>query len=499
MSSPPKSNRFQQKVRRLYLKLFEGVKSDEAKLKVLQAFGEFAMQNYTGHFREPELEDFLTSYGKRKFKIKQEPAPLDENALVHIITRTYTIGGHSRFLENILQIDKKHRHHLIVTDQGETPYRKSIHELIEYEGGRLIFLDGDLDEKGQQLIDALTQLGGKILLHHHPSDILPSISLSVLQNRYPVYLFNHADHCYSYGFELDPSVVNIREEAARITFHWRQCEKNAVLPLPIIKPEIKLSREEVFTMYGLNPDLKLGLCVAGIHKFLPVNEQNFFQIFKSAIEQNPDFQVAVVGVRKERLIEMGLEKYFHPNFHFLGLVQNPSELQAHADIAIDPIPNGSYTALLEASHYGAYPLIRFGAPALFNLANDPALKNLYSISTNQVEYLQEINNALKYHNLSSKEDLSKSIQQYHSGTKWTDSYMKLMNTTLLSNTKLPTPSMTLPVISKPHDSVIYSVNKLLKQIRKEINLSNLLSLTFSLFNIGFGIKSSSNFLFHRMK
>ena len=89
MSSPPKANNFQRKVRKLYLKLFNGVKSDEAKLKVAKAFGTYAMQNYTGHFREPEIETFLSDYGNRHFKNTGETNPVNEKVLIHIITKTF--------------------------------------------------------------------------------------------------------------------------------------------------------------------------------------------------------------------------------------------------------------------------------------------------------------------------------------------------------------------------------------------------------------------------
>lgn len=488
MSSPPKANRFQGRIRKLYLQLFRGVKSDDARLSVAKAYGEFAMQNYTGHFREPEIETFLSNYHKNHYTNTIDPASFNENILIHIVTQTYSIGGHSRFLENLIQLDDKHQHHLIITDQGDIPHRESIYQLIEKQNGTLTELSGDENAKGQEMIDSLTKLGGKIMLHHHPSDVLPSIALPVINELYPIYYFNHADHCYAYGFELDPIVINIRDEAARITYHWRNCKKNTVLPLPILKPDIKESREEVFKKYNLDPDLKLGLCVGGMHKLKPKGEFNFFRTMYQALTENETLQVAVVGVREEKIDELELSHFKHKRFHFLGPIPDPSEIQAHTDIAIDPIPLGSYTADLETCYYGAFPLCSYNPVPLFDLTKDPSLMG-YSAPKSESEYLQMLKLALKEHTVEKKQNLIKAIQQFHCGNSWLSLFINCLIIREVIERPAPEGSkQIIPQFQNTHDNILYNCIQCIKLYFNDVDLYHRLKLNFKMVNTRIGIR-----------
>lgn len=483
MSSPPKANPFQAKIRKLYLKLFRSVKTDEAKLNVAKAFGTFAMQNYTGHFREPEIETFLSDYSKQHFRITEKFKPFDEKVLIHIITKTFEIGGHSRFLENLLQLDKTHTHHLIISDQGETQPRENIYTLIKQQKGTITHLEGSIDDKAKRLIETVAVLGGKIMLHHHPNDIIPSISLPSLKDEYPIFFFNHSDHTYSFGFELNPVVINIREEAARITYHWRHCEKNTVLPLPIIKPEIKLSREEVFAKCGLNPDLKLGLCIAGMHKLIPGAEYNFFRTMKMALNENDNLQVAVVGVTPEKIQELHLEEYEHPRFYFLGTITDPSELQAHADLAIDPIPMGSYTALLETCWYGAIPVVSYNSIELFDLTKDLSFQSKFNISPDETTYLAEIKKAVNSENFEKKKKISSSTFNYHSGEEWNKIYLNVYNNEFyLSSINDPSDTIAGAFLEDDQSKPLFNLSRIISSVKKELNLKEKIEISVSLLN-----------------
>ncbi len=481
MSSPPKANPFQAKIRKLYLKLFRSVKSDEAKLNIAKAFGTFAMQNYTGHFREPEIESFLSDYSNRRFNNTSETKPLDEKILIHIISKTFEIGGHSRFLENLIQLDDEHVHHLIVTDQCETQPRENIYTLIKEKKGTITHLDGSTDNKAEQLLVTVSVLGGKIMLHHHPNDIIPSISLPALKNKYPIFLFNHSDHTYSFGFELSPVVINIREEAARISYHWRRCSRNAVLPLPIIKREILRSKADVFKKFGLDPKLKLGLCIAGMHKLVPSGEYNFFRTMHKALSENMDLQVAIIGVTKEKLVEYGLDQFHHPRFHFLGVIEDPSEIQAYADLAIDPIPMGSYTALLETCWYGALPIIPYNPLPLFDLSKDDGIGEQFSPQLSEREYLNEISRLLIQPSLVI--DVSKQkLQSIHNSEEFKKN---LWNCLEIKNEyekiQIPHKGDQWNRLLKEEDKITFQLFNLIEKNLKELgNKKYLLLLQFSL-------------------
>jgi hypothetical protein len=498
MISPPKANPFQAKIRKLYLMLFRFVKTDKAKLNIAKSFGNFAIQNYTGHFREPEIETFLSDYGNRRFKNTSGTILVEEKILIHIITKTFEIGGHSRFLENLLKIDDKHNHHLIISDQGETTPRKNIFRLINQQRGTITHLEGSIDDKSKQLIETISALGGKIMLHHHPNDIIPSISLSLLRDNYPIFFFNHSDHTYSFGFELNPVVINIREKAAWMTYNWRRCEKNTVLPLPIIKPEIKYSREEVLLKYGLNPELKLGLCVAGMHKLMPNPEYNFFRTMYKALNENEDLQICVVGVMIEKIRELHLMEYEHPRFYFLDTNTALSELQAHADVAIDPIPMGSYTAFLETIYYGAYPLTCYNSPPLFDLTQDPALKNHFQMARDEKEYLNQLKSALNTFDSNDQSRLKDIFCKHHCGERWNEIYQNSLQSIDLLKIPNITNAYSIdnkpPAFSQKKDKIKYSFIKCGVSIANNITLYLKIIIAIHMVGAGFTLNELKSFL-----
>ena len=497
MILPPKTDPFQAKIRKLYLKLFRFVNTDEAKLNIAKSFGNFALQNYTGHFREPEIETFLSDYGNRLFENDSGNILFEDKILIHIITKTFEIGGHSRYLENLLQLDDIHTHHLIISDQGKTKPRENIYTLIKQQKGTITHLEGSIDDKAKQLIEVISILGGKIMLHHHPNDIIPSISLSILRENFPIFFFNHSDHTYSFGFELNPVVINIRQEAARITYQWRLCEKNTVLPLPIIKPEIKLSREKVLLKYGLNPELKLGLCIAGMHKLIPNSEYNFFRTMYKVLNENENIQITVVGVTIENIRDLNLMEYEHPRFYFLGTITDPSELQAHADLAIDPIPMGSYTAFLETIYYGAFPLTCYNSPLLFDLTQDPALKNFFQMTKNEEEYLNQLKSAINTFDSNDQNRLKDIFYKHHCGESWN----KMFQNSLQPMDVLKIPNFTtvysidnkLPAFSQKQDKIKYSFIKCGVRIANDITLHLKIIISIRMIVAGFTLNEVKSF------
>ena len=76
--------------------------------------------------------------------------------MIHIITKTFEIGGHSRYLENLLQLDDIHTHHLIISDQGKTKPRENIYTLIKQQKGTITHLEGSIDDKAKQLIEVIS-------------------------------------------------------------------------------------------------------------------------------------------------------------------------------------------------------------------------------------------------------------------------------------------------------------------------------------------------------
>jgi hypothetical protein len=423
------------------LQLFSKAKSDEGKIAFAKALGTFSFNNYTGHFREPELESFFEDFSIRHFSNYLTAIPQKgNNHLVHIVTRTYPIGGHSRFLENLIQLDQNHTHHLIVLDQQKIPKRQELDKLILDQNGSIAYLEEiALKEKCAALLDFIIENAGRIMLHHHPDDLIPSVSFPVLKKNFEIIVFNHADHCFSFGFELASKVINIREEAHRMTVHWRNVKNSFVLPLPILKPEFQDSDSaQIRLKYQVPAGKKVGLCIAGPHKIMRTADFHFFRTITKALEENEDLIILLVGVEENTVKDERLGFIGHERLKLLGTINDPSELQFIADLAIDPIPMGSYTALLETCHYGAYPLVSYNQAPLFNLYDDPSFKGNYTLSLTESAYLDQIKHSLNHVTEVDKKLRHGQISLYHSRALWLKSYFRILQLNDLNeNVELP--------------------------------------------------------------
>jgi hypothetical protein len=416
-------------IRDLLLDLFRKAKTENEKITLLNIFGSFAAKNFISEFRFKALDEFFQEFSIKHFSQRAEKiGDQDEKCMVHLITRTYETGGHSRFLENLIELDKKRTHHLIVMDQNKVPKRESLEIKVRQNSGQVVHLkDLDLIDKGLEIIDFLIKNPGRILLHHHPEDFFPSMLLPSVKNKLELILFNHSDHSFSFGFEIVDKVINIREEAHRMTVHWRKVKNSFVLPLPIIKP--KLSSEglhEIRIKYKLEPNQQLGLCIGSPYKFQKTSTHYFFGTIHQALEQNSHMVVMIVGLDEQSAKRHSVDNVPHPRLRLLGIVPDPTELQMIASLAIDPMPYGSYTALLETCFYGALPLVCYNTLPLFNLYDDPSFTSDFQLSKNEEAYLVQVKELLALCNDQKKKEVAIAIHKYHGEQEWLNNFEQML-------------------------------------------------------------------------
>jgi hypothetical protein len=116
----------------------------------------------------------------------------------------------------------------------------------------------------------------------------------------------------------------------------------------------------------------------------------------------------------------------HERLVFVGIQKDPSELQRIADVAIDPMPFGSYTALLETCYYGAYPMVCYGTIPLFDLYKDEAFKGQFTIDLNETEYLKHLKKVCEGKVNINNLEIAKAIKTNHSGNEWLQCFYSIL-------------------------------------------------------------------------
>ncbi|MES2799095.1 MAG: hypothetical protein V4638_03700 [Bacteroidota bacterium] len=410
------------------VRLLQQSKSSDAQLALAKYAGILASKNYCGTFRDATIESFLEEYGKQQSSITPELKAKESNQIVHVFTTIYTTGGHTRFLENLVRLDTTYVHHLLITEQGSTSPRTQLLDLIQSKGGKVLVLQPEtLPEK---LIDFQTFVddnAAKVILHIHPHDCLPSVALQAYKNLLDIHFFNHADHGFSFGCDVSNSIINIRREAQKISMHERKQANSSILPLPIFK-EVKSDLEFLTTKlkYGINETDIVAVTIGNPNKFYTTEKHHFFQTMVKGLEENPRLKLFVVGVEPKDF-SPAMDAILHPRIVYLGIIEDPSDIQSIADIAIDPMPMGSYTALLETCFYGASPLVCYGTIPLFDLYKDAAFGGKLKLAANETEYLKQLKNRCDHASPASKQEISDAINEKHAGQTWLAQFHSIMN------------------------------------------------------------------------
>lgn len=478
------------------LNLFSKTNSEELKLKLARFIGEIVSKNYIGIFREPAIEQFFSDYTVKNLNTVAS-GNSNANDLIHVFTTTYQTGGHTRFVENLIQLDQNRTHHLIITEQGEIPSRDSLLQLVRQNKGEVLFLEnGNIKSRCQQFQEFILKTGGKVMLHIHPYDILPSIALNGIKEDLEILFFNHSDHCFSYGFDVAHKVINIRDEAHYLTIHKRNHSNSFILPLPILKKGI--SENEINSLrlkYGIDANTKLALSIGSAYKFQRKDRHYFFRSMYHAVEANPNLKIFIVGLDKSDIEKFDLAYIPHERIQLLGVIEDPTELQAIADIAIDPMPFGSYTALLETSFYGAYPLVCYDTIPLFDLYHDPAFFNLIQLDKNESDYLLHLNRILNDQVELSREQIKSNIAKYHCGKEWIDNYENILSQNKSSsNSEFPTDPDRLSFMNEDLEKVRYRLNSFLFENVLLFNKKEVLKITLYLLSNKYKLRETLGIL-----
>jgi hypothetical protein len=440
--------------------LIQQVKSTEAKIALAKYCGTLASKNYCGTFRDRNIDAFFKSYALKNNKVFPPLKAHDTNQIVHVFTTTYITGGHTRFLENLVQLDDCYLHHLLITDQGEIPVRQSLFDFIQSKGGDVHLLQKNtLNEQILAFQAFISEKASKIILHIHPHDILPSIALQNKPDELEVLFFNHADHLYSYGCDVSTTIINIREEAQRISVHERKMQHSCILPLPILKKEAStFNLSDIREKYGVKENEIIGLSIGNPAKFHKNKQHHFFKTIYTALEQNPRLKIFVVGVgHADFCPELDVRE--HQRLEFLGTQKDPSELQRIADIAIDPMPFGSYTALLETCYYGAYPLVCYNTIPLFNLYADVAFNGNITLDLTEESYLQHLHQFCEGELQFSKNNIAAAVKETHTGSMWVKQLHHILSGKAIemnNNAPLPSDSSRFYELNQPIKTIQYS-------------------------------------------
>ena len=317
----------------------------------------FAVHNPCGIFASPAIENCLLKIaGNHQVPLAQTYAP---DTILHVFTRAFPTGGHTRVCERWIEACAEgQRHSVVILNQGNTPIPDFLNKAVQQSGGEIIGLKEDTPLQSALELRKLASHYQFVALHIHMYDVIPMIAFGVSEFTRPVMLFNHADHIFWIGGSILDLLINFRTMSVNENGAWRGVERNALLPLPSGKIISKSRNPETVRgkrdYLGLSADDKVILTIGSSYKFEPFAGLDFIEAIEQILIKNKKAVFLIIGPSPEEKRWAEIIKKFPDKVKVLGVVpysQIDSYLQV-ADIALEPFPLGSPTALIDAVQYG---------------------------------------------------------------------------------------------------------------------------------------------------
>ena len=395
-----------------------------------------------GVFSSPELEQPFLDLAKTLPISKN--VQYTNNSFLHVMTQSYTTGGHTRVVERWVDTSSmEQKHSVVLLDQKEEPIPSKLRDVVHEHNGELyVFDEKSLIDRAVKLRELSMQYE-YIILHIHMYDPTSIVAFGTNDFTRPVIFFNHADHAYWCGSSIIDMLADLRDNDIART--RRGIENVFTLRIPI-EPNSKIlaypkTKEQSRLDLGLPLDKKIILTVGGAHKYRPFAGCEFCELVSEAISSLDNVVCYGIGPTPDvggwnnygnKFIAIGTVDYGERYFDYLNA----------CDVYINSIPISGGTAMLDA--------LQFRKPVLsFSLFNDKLGDIIKGVETTfdsqqfiyQLQLIlssdikaqelaeRQYNDVMKYHGeywRSNIEEMLKLVPKIHR----VHNYKKKLNTTI---------------------------------------------------------------------
>ncbi len=296
--------------------------------------------------------------------------PFSQGRFLHVMTRSYLSGGHTRVVERWIDASPANqRHDVVLISQGKRPVPRLLEKVAQQKNGEVFQLsEGMVCEKAREL-RAIAGRYEAVILHTHQYDVVPVVAFASEEFRRPVILFNHCDHLFWVGASISDLVVNFRTTTLELGRQARTIQEDAVLPLPMVAlPDKQFIQSESATAIkaslGFPSDSKVIVTVASAYKYKAVAGFDFLATIQEILSREPKAVLLAIGPTEQEPEWRKLREMTSGRVRAIGIVP-ASELDRYlfiADVALESFPVNSPTALMEIARY-KIPCLTLRTPA----------------------------------------------------------------------------------------------------------------------------------------
>jgi len=321
--------------------------------------GRLAWHSHGGCFVLPEVELAL-----RDVVLPAAPAAASAAAgqvkgrTLHVVTRAYAVGGHTRLVKRWIELLDDDRHAIALVGQRTAadprwlvPQRRDV-PIVD-----LWALGLRRHEQRAAMLSELMRQAQRVVLHIHPDDAV-SVAAAHRAAGADIRLLNHADHVAWLGAALPVTLLNLRPGGARLaaSLRGRLLAHGDVVPLPLSLPTLP-SRTQARETLGLGAGDVMLLTVAAGYKFGPVAGRSLYEPLALAL-QRPEVKLVAIGTGAKHPVFARLAQDFAGRVQSHEAMEDPGLFRAAADVYVDSYPFCSPTSALESALLGT-PVLAF--------------------------------------------------------------------------------------------------------------------------------------------
>lgn len=394
-------------------KVFEDLKSlaleeknENLQLKLLEVTAYWASSNSIMKYSDKEIEKKLCTISQ-KYHVAQHD--FEAGSFLHVATEVYTVGGHTRLINNwLINSDNSEKHSLVLTNQKNGTIPSWLEKSVEEKSGHIYYLDNE-DYIANAL--ELRELASKyeyIVLYTHMYDIRPLIAFATEEFKRPVIVYNHADHIFWLGLSITDVLLELSHDGKNFSLKNRGKRISKVLSIPISSDFEKIHHQ--------SNEKKIIVSMASPYKYEPFDNYNFIQTAQEILEKNPNAHFIVIGPNKHEHKEWG--KAFDETkgrLDAVGYKQKDEVLlyKRMAYLYIDSFPFYSYTSMLEFAILGI-PVLTLNTPvSKLDIIHEKGI-----LCKDSKEMVYKANEILHAENVSDKYLISKELKKLYSDHTW---------------------------------------------------------------------------------
>lgn len=276
-----------------------------------------------------------------------------KNTVLHIMTKSYYDGGHTRVVERWIEnpLDQK-KHSLLLTEQKSNSINERLYQAVIDKKGEVISIYDN--ENLYKKAIRLRQIASKyeiIVLHIHNYDILPILAFANKDFKRPIALYNHSDHLFWIGVCISDIILELRTYGTKISRNYRDIKRNFFLGIPIDNNIYHNNKNKNLLKDKLQIPInkKVIISLASSYKFTTYKNFNFLTIVDKILSNNQNTFFIIIGANVKKL------KWDINNKNIKIIEKLPYEKLIDyiniADLYIDSFPLGGGTTLIDIANH----------------------------------------------------------------------------------------------------------------------------------------------------